>query len=265
MALRIAILGGGVMGETLAAGFLAALDPAPEVVIAEKRPERAAELTQAYPVAIAETLDAVAGADVVVIAVKPQDVIALLGELSGHVAEGTLILSIAAGIRTAQFEQALAGTRVVRAMPNTPARIGTGMTGISGGEKCDAAGLDLADRLMSSVGEVVRVPEALQDAVTATSGSGPAYVFLLAEAMISAAIELGLDPAQAHAMTVQTILGAAQLMDSTGTDPAQLRANVTSPNGTTHAAITSMQASGLAEAIAQGMTAARDRSRELSS
>lgn len=264
MALRIAILGGGVMGETLAAGFLSSLDPAPEVVIAEKRPERAAELTAAYPVRIAGTLEAVRDADVIVIAVKPQDVTTLLAELAGQVAEGALILSIAAGIRTEQFEQALPGTRVVRAMPNTPARIGTGMTGISAGAQCDEASLDLADRLMASVGAVVRVPESLQDAVTATSGSGPAYVFLLAEAMIAAAQDLGLDPAQAHAMTVQTILGAARLMDATGTDPAQLRANVTSPNGTTHAAIVSMQASGLPQAVAQGMTAARDRSRELS-
>jgi len=264
MALRIAVLGGGVMGETLAAGFLDSLEPAPQVVIAEKRAERAAELLAAHELSIAPTLEAVAGADVVVVAVKPQDVTALLAELDGAIAPGTLILSIAAGITTAQYEQALPGTRVVRAMPNTPARIGAGMTGISAGEHCDEEGLALAEQLMSSVGAVVRVPESLQDSVTAVSGSGPAYAFYLAEAMIAAGVDLGLEPEQAHAMTVQTILGAALLMQATGTDPAQLRAAVTSPNGTTHAAMTYLEDADMREIVAGALRAARDRSRELS-
>ena len=262
--LRIAILGGGVMGETLAAGFLARLQPTPTVVVAEKRPDRAAELADRLGVRIASMNEAVSGADVVVLAVKPQDFRAMLAELAPSLRPGVLVVSIAAGIPTAVMEEMLPGAAVVRVMPNTPARINRGVAGISAGSDCTPADLDLAARLMESVGVVVRVPEDLQDAVTAVSGSGPAYVFYLAEAMIAAGVEMGLSPADARLMAVNTILGAGELMAASDEDPAVLRANVTSPNGTTAAAIASMEAAALRQSVIAAMAAARDRSIELS-
>ena len=263
-ALRIAILGGGVMGETLAAGFLARLDSTPSVTIVEKRAERAAELADRLGVGIASMPDAVRDADVVVLAVKPQDFRAMLAELAPSLSAGALVISIAAGIPTSVMEELLPGAAVVRVMPNTPARINRGVAGVSGGSACTPEDLDLAASLMESVGVVVRVPEALQDAVTAVSGSGPAYVFYLAEAMIAAGIDLGLSADDARLMAVNTILGAGELMAVSDEDPAVLRANVTSPNGTTAAAIASMNDSGVRDAVIAAMMAARDRSIELS-
>lgn len=264
IALRIAILGGGVMGETLAAGFLARLTPTPSVTIVEKRAERAAELADRLGVRIASMPDAVGDADVVVLAVKPQDFRAMLAELAPSLRAGVLVVSIAAGIPTSVMEELLPGAAVVRVMPNTPARINRGVAGVSAGSACTPADLDLAASLMESVGIVVRVPESLQDAVTAVSGSGPAYVFYLAEAMIAAGIDLGLSSDDARLMAVNTILGAGELMAASDEDPAVLRANVTSPNGTTAAAIASMNDSGVRDAVITAMVAARDRSIELS-
>lgn len=263
--MRIAVLGGGVMGETLASGFLRYVTPAPDVVIAEKRPERAEELRRLHGVDIADTADAVRAADVVVLAVKPQDVPALLAEVGSAIPPGTLVISIAAGIRTATIEEHVsAGVDVVRAMPNTPARVDRGVTGLSPGAHCSADALALAERLLASVGQAISVPESLQDAVTAVSGSGPAYVFFLAEAMTAAAVELGLDPETATRMVNHTILGAATLLETSGEPADVLRRNVTSPNGTTAAAIGTMEDLGVHPAILAAMTAARDRSRELS-
>lgn len=263
-ALRIAILGGGVMGETLAAGFLARWQPTPAVVVAEKRPERAAELVDRLGVRIASMAEAVADADVIVLAVKPQDFRTMLVELAPSLRPGVLVISIAAGIPTRVMEELLPGAAVVRVMPNTPARINRGVAGVSAGSACTSADLDLAARLMESVGVVVRVPEELQDAVTAVSGSGPAYVFYLAEAMIAAGIGMGLSEPDARVMAVNTILGAGELMAASDEDPAVLRANVTSPNGTTAAAIASLDDSGVRDAITAALRAARDRSIELS-
>ena len=262
---RIAVLGGGVMGEILAGGFLRYLAPRPVVVVAEKRPDRAAELARSLGVEVADPAGAVEGADVVVLVVKPQDVAALLGEVGPLIAPGTIVISIAAGIRTDLIEAAVpVGVDVIRAMPNTPARVDKGVTGISAGTLCRPESVGRARVLLESIGLVVEIPEALQDAVTAVSGSGPAYVFYLAEAMTAAAVELGLDLSTATQMVNQTILGAATLLDASGESATTLRTNVTSPNGTTHAAITAFDALGVASSIGVGMTAARDRSRELS-
>ena len=263
--MRIAVLGGGVMGETLASGFLRYVTPVPAVVIAEKRPDRAEELRRLHGVEIADTIDAVRGADVVVLAVKPQDVPTLLVEVGQAITPGTLVISIAAGIRTVTIEEhVLPGVDVVRAMPNTPARVDRGVTGISPGVHCTAEALALAERLLASVGQAISVPESMQDAVTAVSGSGPAYVFFLAEAMTAAAVELGLDLATATRMVNHTILGAATLLEASEEPAEVLRRNVTSPNGTTAAAISAMEELGVHPAVVSAMTAARDRSRELS-
>lgn len=261
--MRIAVLGGGVMGETLISGLLA-LDPRPEIVIAEKRPERAAELAAAFGVGVAEAADAVVGADVVVLVVKPQDTPALLAEVGPRIAPGAVVVSIAAGIRTQAIEAAVAeGVHVVRAMPNTPARVGLGMTGISAGAGCSPDSVALVARLMGSVGAVEVVPEELQDAVTAVSGSGPAYLFHLAESMTAAAIDLGLDEATATALVNQTLLGAATLLATAGEPAPELRRKVTSPGGTTAAAIAVLDEHDVAGSVRAAITAARDRGREL--
>ncbi len=263
--MRIAILGGGVMGETLAGGLLRVLEPVPEIVIVEKRAERAAELTALMPVQVDDAQGAIPGADVVILAVKPQDVEGLLADVGPLIQSGALLISIAAGIRTATIESHVGSSvSVVRAMPNTPARVGQAVTGVSPAAGCAPEALALSVRLLESVGIVVEVPESLQDAVTAVSGSGPAYVFFLAEAMITAAEGLGLDPVTAERMVHQTILGAAALLDSSGSSAHELRARVTSPNGTTAAAIATMEGLGVADAVAAAIASARDRSRELS-
>jgi pyrroline-5-carboxylate reductase len=265
MSMRIAVLGGGVMGETLASGFLRYVTPRPAVVIAEKRAERAEELRATHGVEIADAADAVRGAQVVVLVVKPQDMPSLLDVVGPVIEPDTLVISIAAGITTASIEATVApGVHVVRAMPNTPARVDRGVTGISPGRGCSAEALALADTLLGSVGAVIAVPEDLQDAVTAVSGSGPAYVFFLAEAMTAAAMELGLDVETATRMVNHTILGAATLLETSGEPADVLRRNVTSPNGTTAAAIATLEQLGVHPAVVSAITAARDRSRELS-
>lgn len=263
--MRIAILGGGVMGETLAGGLLRVLEPAPQIVIVEKRVERAAELTALLPVQVAKADIAIAGADVVILAVKPQDIDGLLTSFGALIRPGALLISIAAGIRTSTIEEHLGSdVNVVRAMPNTPARVGRAVTGVSPGSTCSPESLALSVQLLESVGIVVEVPESLQDAVTAVSGSGPAYVFFLAEAMTAAAEGLGLDPATATLMVNHTILGAATLLEGSDESAQVLRARVTSPNGTTAAAIDAMERLGVGEAVVAAIGSAHDRSRELS-
>ncbi len=264
---RIVVLGGGVMGGTLAAGFLRT-QPVPHVTIVEKRPERADQLRAELGVEVVDPEGAgasLAAAEVVVLVVKPQDLPALLADVGPLLRPGAVAISIAAGIGTAVIEAAVPpGVGVVRAMPNTPARIDLGVTGISGGASCPPDALDLARDLLASVGTVVEVPEALQDAVTAVSGSGPAYVFYLAEAMTAAGVELGLDEETAARMATGTILGAASLLAASGESAGDLRRQVTSPNGTTAAAIETFDRRAVGDGIRAGMTAARDRSRELS-
>lgn len=263
--MRIAVLGGGVMGEALIAGIgrNASLDAG--IVLAEKRAERAAQLRDQYGLQVADSLtDAVADADVVIVVVKPQDIRAVLDEIAGDVRADALIVSIAAGITTESIERVIPQAHVVRAMPNTPARIESGVTGISPGSGCPTSSVEIARTLLSSVGTVIEIPEQLQDAITAVSGSGPAYVFYLAEAMMKAARDLGLTDRDARDAVVHTLLGAARLLASSDADPAELRANVTSPGGTTAAAIAVMEAEGIRDSIGRAMIAARDRSRELS-
>ena len=261
--MRIAVLGGGVMGETLIGGLLA-LDPRPDVVVAEKRPERAEELAAAHGVGLADPAAAVDRADVVILVVKPQDTPSLLAEIGALIAPDAVVVSIAAGIRTSTIEAAVpAGVQVVRAMPNTPARVGRGVTGISAGAGCSPDAVALVAHLMGSVGVVEVVPEELQDAVTAVSGSGPAYLFFLAEAMTAAARELGLDEPTATDMVNQTLLGAATLLASADEPADELRRRVTSPGGTTAAAVAVLDDRGVADAVVEAITAARDRGREL--
>ena len=200
----------------------------------------------------------------VILVVKPQDIRSLVGDIASSIAPGSLVISIAAGITTELLEASMPLANVVRAMPNTPAKIESGVTGISAGARCSPEALDQARALLLSIGVVVEVPEALQDAVTAVSGSGPAYLFYLAEAMIDGACELGMPPETARTSVVHTLLGAARLLEASGEEPSALRAKVTSPGGTTAAAIRVLDADDVQRSVRAAIEAARDRSRELS-
>jgi pyrroline-5-carboxylate reductase len=260
----VAIFGAGVMGETLLAGLLRSGRAAEDLLIAERRTDRADELRERYGVDAAGNADAAAKADVLLLVVKPQDMGDLLGEISGSVQPGRLVVSLAAGVTTAYVESRLPdGVAVVRVMPNTPALVGEGMAAISAGMHCSDDDLALAEDLLSANGRVVRVPEKQQDAVTAVSGSGPAYVFLVVEAMIEAGVHLGLPRPTATELAVQTLVGAGKLLRETGEHPALLRERVTSPGGTTAAALRELEAHGLRAAFLDALEAAATRSREL--
>ena len=263
---RIAVLGAGVMGETLVSGLLRAGWSSDDIVITERRAERAAELAERYHVEVAGNGEAVASADTVVLVVKPQDMAGLLEEIAGSVRPGALVVCIAAGISTSFVEQRLpAGVPVVRVMPNTPALVDEGMAAVSPGAHCDDAHLERAEALLRATGKVVRVPEYHQDAVTAISGSGPAYIFYVVEAMIEAGVLLGLPRSTATELVVQTLYGAATMLRETGEHPTVLREQVSSPAGTTMAALRQLDDHKVRAAFLTAMEAARDRSRELSS
>jgi pyrroline-5-carboxylate reductase len=255
------LIGGGRMGEALLSGLVSAgWAPVEELRVVEKLGERAAELRDRFPGL--EVLDEPGPADGNVIAVKPGDVAAACGAIA---AQGpTRVLSIAAGVTIARLEADLAaGTPVVRAMPNTPALVGAGAAAIAPGSRASDDDLAWAEGVLAAVGKVVRVPESQLDAVTGLSGSGPAYVFLVAEALIDAGVSVGLPREVSVALATQTLLGAARLLAETGDTPEDLRAMVTSPGGTTAAGVARLEAAGLRDAFADAVSAATERSREL--
>jgi pyrroline-5-carboxylate reductase len=262
----VAILGGGVMGETLVSGLLRAGWSPGEVVVSERRPERAAELAERYTVRTTTNTDAAASSDTVVLVVKPQDIEGLLVEIADAVRPDALVVCIAAGITTAFVQERLPeGTAVVRVMPNTPALVDQGMAAISPGTHCDDEHLARARALLEATGKVVQLPEYHQDAVTAISGSGPAYIFYVVEAMIEAGVLLGLPRSTSTELVVQTLYGAATMLKETGQHPTVLREQVSSPAGTTMAALRQLDDHKVRAAFLTAMEAARDRSRELSS
>jgi pyrroline-5-carboxylate reductase len=265
MSETVAILGAGVMGETLLSGLLRAGRDADTIVITERRQDRAAELGQRYGVKVASNAEAAAGADTVVLVVKPQDIGGLLDEIAGCLRPGTLVVCIAAGITTSFVEGRLPeGVAVVRVMPNTPALVDQGMAAISPGAHCDDDHLARAEGLLAATGKVMQVPEYHQDAVTAISGSGPAYIFYVVEAMIEAGVLLGLPRSTSTELVVQTLYGAATMLKETGEHPTVLREQVSSPAGTTMAALRQLDDHKVRAAFLTAMEAARDRSRELS-
>jgi pyrroline-5-carboxylate reductase len=262
----VAIIGGGVMGETLLSGLLRAGWDTGSVVITERRPERAAELTAKYDVRTVGNREAVGWAETVVLVVKPQDIDGLLAEIRDDVRPGTLVVCIAAGITNAFVESRLpADTAVVRVMPNTPALVDQGMAALSPGTHCSQAHLERAMALLAATGKVIVLAEYHQDAVTAISGSGPAYIFYVVEAMIEAGVLLGLPRPTSTELVVQTLYGAATMLKETGTHPTVLREQVSSPAGTTMAALRQLDDHKVRAAFLTAMEAARDRSRELSS
>lgn len=264
MAHHIAIIGAGVMGETLLAAVLESGHSTDSVVITEKREERAAELRERYGVRVLGNVEAASAADILLLVVKPQDMPAVLAEIGAAVRPGATVMSLAAGIGIAAIEAAVAeGVAVIRAMPNTPALVGEGMFGLSPGKSCTETQLAAARELLKSSGKVIVLDEKFQDALTAVSGSGPAYVFYLAEAMIAGGVAAGLDEETARTLTVQTILGSAKLLDGSPDGPDVLRRRVTSPKGTTAAAIATFDEHDVKESIVAGIAAAAGRSAEL--
>jgi pyrroline-5-carboxylate reductase len=259
----VAIIGVGAMGEALARGLLGAGWRPSELSLCVRRRERAAGLADTGSVVTLEAVEAVAGKDVVVIAVKPRDVDDLLDRLAGHIESGQVVLTLAAGVPTATFEKALGEVSVVRAMPNTPAMVGEAVTGMAGGRYTAEAELAEARTILDAVGSVLELDESLLDAVTAVSGTGPAYVFLLAEALTEAAIREGLPRDMAEAFVNQTIRGAGHLLTDTDAGPFELRGQVTSPGGTTAAAMHILEERGFRALVEDAVRAAAQRAREL--
>ncbi|MDQ4095134.1 MAG: pyrroline-5-carboxylate reductase [Actinomycetota bacterium] len=263
---KLAVLGGGKMGEALVGGLLASgWRSADEIVVTARREQRLAELSKNYGVEVTtDNAAAVADATVVVLAVKPQDIEGLLSQISASVRADQTVLSVVAAIPTSFIEDHLAESApVVRAMPNTPSVVHEGMAGIAAGRNADDQHLALAREVLEHVGRVVVVPESYLDAVTAISGSGPAYFALLAEAMIEAGILLGLSREVSTDLVIQTMLGSAKMLRDEQMHPVELREMVTSPGGTTIRAIRVLEQSGVRAAFLNAIQAAMERSQEL--
>jgi len=258
---KISVIGAGVMGEALISALIKSGQNPAQIEIIEKRADRVAELSSKYGIKGGQSL---ADSNIVLIVVKPQDLESLLAEINGKISDETLVISFVAGKRIDTILKGLGGKNpVVRVMPNTPTLVGKGAAGYSFGSGLSEAQKIFVIDLLNASGIAVEVIEELQDAVTATSGSGPAYIFAFVESMINGAKALGLSEEVATKLTVQTLIGAAELLQSSGKSPAMLRENVTSPNGTTFAALQSLSASELDKIVAKAMKAARDRSIEL--
>lgn len=265
MGMTIALLGAGVMGSTLVAALVrSGHDPA-DLVVADKFAPRAEQVAADNGTRHALPAEATAEADIVILAVKPQDMAALVREIHDHVRPEALVVSIAAAISTAYLEARLPeGTSVVRVMPNTPALVDQGMSAMSPGRHCTPDHLAQARALLEHVGRVIVLDEGHQDAVTAISGSGPSYIFYVVEAMIEAGVLLGLPRDTSTELVVQTLYGAATMIRETGQHPTVLREQVSSPGGTSVAALRALEDHKVRAAFLTAMEAAAIRSRELS-
>jgi pyrroline-5-carboxylate reductase len=258
---KVAIVGAGVMGEAMIHALNRLGINGSEIIIREKRAERERELVEKYGVKNG-SLDA---AQVVLLAVKPQDLEKTLGEIRAELRDGALLVSLLAGIKSSRIQGLVSeSARVVRVMPNTPLLLGAGMSVISAGETATSSDVDWVIKLLSKSGETLVVHEDLMDAVTATSGSGPAYFFGFVEAMIDGAKRLGLAESDAKVLVNQTLLGAAKMLIESGKDAKTLCENVTSPNGTTAAALSVFDSNKWHEIVYEAMQAAKHRSQELS-
>jgi pyrroline-5-carboxylate reductase len=261
---RVAVVGAGIMGEALISALIAYGVNPKLITISEKRADRAAELVAKYSINQTDLASNVAHAEALLLVVKPQDMASVLEEIRGAINPRALVITFAAG-KTISFINSGLGTNnpVVRVMPNTPTLVGAGMAAASMGVGVTEEQKQFVLGFLGATGRVIEVTEDLQDAVTATSGSGPAYFFAFVEAMVAGAKDLGLNEQDATTLTIQTIVGAAKLLDQSGKSATTLRENVTSPNGTTAAALASFGSSDLSSMVAKAMRAARDRSQEL--
>jgi len=261
---RVAVIGAGVMGEALIAALISSGVKPDHITISEKREERAQELISKYSIKAAPLVANVSVADALLLVVKPQDMATVLEEIKGSINPNAVVITFAAG-KTISFISSGLETKnpVIRVMPNTPTLVGEGMAAASMGAGVTDAQREFVLGFLGATGKVIEVSEDLQDAVTATSGSGPAYFFAFVEAMVAGAKELGLSEKDATTLTVQTIVGAAKLLEQSGKNATTLRENVTSPNGTTAAALASFGDDKLNSIVAKAMKVARDRSQEL--
>jgi pyrroline-5-carboxylate reductase len=263
---KVAFLGGGRMGEALVSGLIRSGGrSADEIMVTSRREERSRELAETYGVdSTLSNADAVSWADVLVLTVKPQDMEVLLSQIREYVTPQQLVVSFAAGIRTSFVEKHLPdGVHVVRVMSNVAVLVDEAMSVVAAGSNAEDRHLEVAEELLGYVGRVIRLKEVHLDAITATSGSGPAYFFLLAEAMIEACILLGLSRDVATELIIQTMLGSAKMLRDTGKHPVVLREMVTSPGGTTIAAIRHLEEAGVRAAFLNAIDAACRRSAEL--
>lgn len=265
----LAVFGTGMMGGALTRGLVRAdAMPAAHIRLYDTQCERAqaaaAELGEGAQ-AVATPDDALAGADIILLAVKPPIIADVLGAIAPSLTPAHLIISIAAGVRLAAMEARVpAGVPIIRAMPNTPCLVGQGAAALCRGANATDAHLADAQALFASVGQSVEVAETLMDAVTGLSGSGPAYVYLMIEALIDGAVRQGLPRDTARLLAVQTVLGAAQMVAQSDAHPAQLRDNVTTPGGTTIAGLAALERGGVRSALSDAIAAATQRSKELS-
>jgi pyrroline-5-carboxylate reductase len=261
---KVAVVGAGIMGEALISALISSGVNPELITISEKRADRSAELIAKYSIRQAPLSTNVAEAEAVLLVVKPQDMSAVLEEIKGSINPAAVVITFAAG-KSISFISNVLGTAnpVIRVMPNTPTMVGAGMAAASMGTGVTDAHKKFVLGFLAATGKVIEVSEDLQDAVTATSGSGPAYFFAFVEAMVAGAKELGLSQEDATTLTIQTIVGAAKLLDESGKSATTLRENVTSPNGTTAAALASFGSSDLNSMVAKAMKAASDRSQEL--
>ena len=260
----LAIIGSGQMGEALLAGLLSSgAVEATQVVCADARPDRLTELADLYAVRTTDdNAVAIGDADVVLLALKPQVLLSALAGASQAFRADQTVICVAAGITTAALEETIGQVPVVRVMPNTPALVGQGMSVLAAGSHATAAHMDVAESVLSHVGEVARVDESALDAVTAISGSGPAYVFLFAEALIDAGVLQGLPRETATQLAVQTLVGGAAML-ADGGHPTMLKEQVTSPGGTTIAALRELENGGFRSAVFDAVEAAKARSQAL--
>jgi len=262
---RLAVIGGGRMGEAIVGGLIAAdaFEPS-RIVVAEPDPARRAILSERHGVtAVASGAEALAGADVVILAVKPQVIDAVVTSLAPSVGDA-VVVSIAGGVTCARLESMLpSGTHVVRVMPNTPALVGAAMSIVSGGAEAAEADVAAVAEIFGAIGEVVVLDEALQDACTAISGCGPAYMALVIDALARAGVREGLSRAVAERLALQTMRGTVALIEATGQHPEEVIDAVSSPGGSTIAAVTELEARGVRAAFAAAVRAAVVRSREL--
>ena len=263
---KVVFIGAGNMAEAIVSGMVDGGFCSPEkIIMTDVRPERLEDLSKEYGVSTSTDNRVVKNAEIVLLAVKPQVMADVLKGIAPVLRSETLVISIMAGIPAAKIETLLGGKhRVVRVMPNTPALVGQGASAIAAGTYADEADLEVTETILGCVGLTVRVAERDLDAVTALSGSGPAYVFYLLEGMLAAAEKMGLDKETARKLAIKTVEGSARLMEDSGEEADVLRAKVTSKGGTTEAAVCSLDKAGVKEAVVQALLAAQNRSIELS-
>jgi len=261
---QVGLIGVGVMGEALISGLVSSRFPKAQIVFTEKRADRAREISSKYGAREVNLAELARSSDVILLVVKPQDLEQLLTSIEADLNKSATLVSFAAG-KTTDFVSKIVGPNIsiIRVMPNTPTLIGLGMAAISLGKGVNAEQAKFVSEFLATCGKVISIEEDLQDAVTALSGSGPAYFFTFVEEMIKSGISLGLSNDQATTLAIQTMVGSAAMLEQSGKSATTLRENVTSPNGTTAAALQVFSEANLGEIVSKAMTAARDRSQEL--